>query len=383
MSLTKSIKKAKAQIKRQSKPLWTGPSGEGPNGGVTQGLLGRFLGCRERFRLHAVEGIRPRDKFSPYLEFGNLWHVCEEHLASLNKAGGAAWLNEPTALANYCKDLSAKYPFQREEIGHWHDVTLALFPEYVAHWSKHPDVLARTPLLQEQTFDVLYRLPSGRAVRLRGKWDSVDLVGDGKEAGVWLQENKTKSAISAEKIEAQLKFDLQTQLYLIALKSASSSDLAKKGWSNQTVGKGIHDLNTFGAPIKGIRYNVVRRGAHKTVDSMMKKFGEDSRNGRIGEWFARWNVEVSAADIQRFKDQTLNPLLEHLCLWYDHVVAGKPFEPRSHTLEGDVSLHWRMPYGVYDPVAEGGFGDVDAYLDSGSMVGLHRTEVLFPELEES
>ena len=53
-------------------PLWEGPAGTGPNGGITFSLLSRFLVCRERFRVHAVLGLRPADDFNHRLEFGSM-----------------------------------------------------------------------------------------------------------------------------------------------------------------------------------------------------------------------------------------------------------------------------------------------------------------------
>ena len=62
-------------------PLWRGPCAEGDLGGVTQSMLARFFGCRERFRLKYVCGLEPHDKWNHKLGYGNMWHVCEETLA--------------------------------------------------------------------------------------------------------------------------------------------------------------------------------------------------------------------------------------------------------------------------------------------------------------
>ena len=166
------MKAAANNVKRRAMPLWEGPAGEGPQGGVTQGLIGRWLCCRERFRLMVIEGLKPQDKFDPRMEFGNMWHVCEEGFAA-----GKGIEKIMSGLIEYCKKLCVRYPMQRAEVEHWFDKCRTMFPLYTEFWKKHPDVLARTPLLQEQVFDVPYKLPSGRVVRLRGKFDSVDLIG--------------------------------------------------------------------------------------------------------------------------------------------------------------------------------------------------------------
>lgn len=406
--------KTKKPLQQPKEPAWKGPEVDG----VTQSLLGRFLGCRERFRVLTVEGLQPAPQFNARLEFGNMWHICEEALAleerkpdvkaaasvlkgvmlkkpsmsygeAISKCLEESW---KTPLDSYCQELCRSFPFQQEQIVDWSNKTAALFPLYATHWAEHPDVKDRTPLLAEQVFDVPYRLPSGRMVRLRGKWDSVDLVGKGKNAGVWLQENKTKSSIDAGKIHRQLKFDLQTMLYLVALeiwvKQAKADDALRQIWYTPC-GKGesggilIGDKAYKIHPLLGVRYNVIRRSSHKSVESMLKKLEEDRAAGRIGEWFSRWNVEVTAGDVARFRRECLDPILEQLCDWWDYIQDAKNVWDGSVTLgrtEIRTSVHWRHPFGVYNALDEGGFGDVDEYLDTGSTVGLQRVENLFPEL---
>lgn len=344
-------------------PLWTGPSGEGLNGGVTQGLLHKWLTCRERARLTLVEGLKPADTFSAPLEFGNMWHVCEEAHATVENAS-RYWIER---LKEYVDELSQRYPFQREQVADWYAKCATLFPLYIEHWSQHDDVRNRTPLLAETTFDVPYKLPSGRTVRLRGKWDSVDLVG----GGVWLQENKTKGTIDRTKIVRQLTFDLQTMLYLVAL------DAAYRG-KHQPVYSAVNDNLRVEEKynLKGVRYNVVRRSQHKSVESMLKKFHEDRDNGRVEEWFARWNVEVTPADVQRFRTRFLDPVLEGLCQWWDFVKVGDPW--RREAL--NFGTHWQSPFSSYPYGVIDGGTDMDEAVINGSTVGLRRVTNLFEEL---
>ena len=351
-SLAKLFKAKSAPPPKE--PLWKGPEVDG----ITFSLLSRFLVCRERFRCLVVNGLQTQECFHAPLEFGSMWHVCEEQHAAQQVGGPAQVKLWEDALREYCVGLARKHPMDREKIDHWYHVAQAIFPLYVDHWAKNPDVIDRTPLLQEQPFDVHYRLPSGRTVRLRGKWDSVDLIGKDQGAGIYLQENKTKSGIDGLKIVRQLGFDLQTMMYLVALGEDS-----KTRWG---VGKP--------PPILGVRYNVVRRSAHKTTDSMLKKLEEDRDAGRIGEWFARWKVEVGAADIAKFRQQCLDPILETLCDWWELMTVCKGAKGCG------AVRHWRHPFGVYNILDEGGSSDLDEYLTTGSEVGLRRTTNLFPEL---
>jgi len=337
---------------RKLKPLWKGPHEDG----ITYSMLSRFLVCRERFRVSYIEGLRPVEVFTPSIEFGQMWHVCEEALA-----GETSWQE---ALKRYAQELCRKFVTQQEAIQHWYTFTLHMFPIYVDHWSQHPDVTSRTPLFQEQVFDVPYRLPSGRVVRLRGKWDSVDLIKDGQTSGVYIQENKTKSSIDGGRIARQLSFDLQTMIYLVAYSEIDRNP--PPTW------KGFGPEGKW--PLRGVRYNVIRRSSHKSVESLLKKIGEDSSNGRIDEWFARWSVLIGPKDIERFCLECLNPILEQLCDWWDWIKNRKGAIVSS-------SLHWRHPFGVHNVLNEGGFSDLDEYLATGSTVGLERREQLFEELQ--
>jgi hypothetical protein len=371
----------------QRDPVWRGPVEDG----ITQTMLSRYLTCPERFRVMYVEGLQPAPSFRPQLEFGNLWHAAEEAHAH----GEKQW---DRFVYDYGNKLGDIYPMQKDQIIHWIRVTIALFPLYVHHWKTHPDVINRKPLLQEEKFCVPYQLPSDRVVNLRGKWDSVDIIEEtyydhtGKptkppkgwvaQSGIWLQENKTKSSIETHKIQRMLRFDLQTMLYIITLHEHYEwSETAKFPAST---------------PIKGVRYNVIRRSTHKTAESMVKKVEEDTKNGRAEEWFARWNVEISTEDITRFKNWTLHPILENVCddyEWFCYIKrnAGPTnyghyntfnYKERTNKFPDHKHRHFVMPYIGYNPLSEGGESDVDNYLFTGREIGLQRIthDDLFPEL---
>jgi hypothetical protein len=374
----------------QKNPHWRGPEEEG----VTQSLLSRFLSCRERFRLLVVEGLRPAPTFNHRIEYGNMWHVCEEALAKAPRQVGSKESSWRMALELCCRDLCRQYSTQQEQIDHWYNVCRTQFPLYVEYWSRHPDVRDRTPLLQEQVFDVPYRLPSGRTVRLRGKWDSVDLVGKGKTAGIWLQENKTKADINEAQMKRQLSFDLQIMFYLVALEGISISGSPSRGWVGN-VGKGTE--------VSGVRYNVIRRPLSGGKGSIVRH--KPSKSNPQGEtkthyysrlsdiikedlpyFFMRWQVTVTPADVAKFRREFLDPILEQLCDWYHFVTTGDPFDVGRY-LAGNAERsrggapHWRHPFGAVNWLDEGGSSDLDAYLESGSEVGLVRSDTLFGELQ--
>jgi hypothetical protein len=373
-------------------PLWAGPCDSGPQGGITFSLLSRFISCRERFRIAVIEGLRPVDAFNHRLAFGSMWHVAEEELAKEVRVGDRRYDTEPgiAALTSFASDLCRQYPMSQEQVDHWYNVVKVTFPLYVDYWSKHPDMIARRPLLSEQSFSVPYPLPSKRVVTLRGKWDSVDLVGDGKGARIILQENKTKGDVREAQLRRQLRMDLQTMLYLVALELFQ-------------VQPGQYRLGGEGIPrgvrIGGVRYNVVRRPLsggkgsivrHKPMKSNPEGESKEDFFLRLRDiiaespqdYFMRWDVGITPSDILKFRRECLDPILEQLCDWWDYVKAaaltdGNPFDPKC----SGYRMHWRHPYGVYDALNEGGSSDLDEYLETGSTVGLERASTLFPELE--
>lgn len=385
-------------------PLWAGPCGEGDLGGITQSMISRFLSCRERFRLKYLLGLELPDRWNHKIGYGNMWHVCEEALAKDNDDGTGASVK----LMLHTNDQIRRYPLQREEITKWWNVCMVQFPEYVHYWRDHPDVRNRTPLLQEEVFDVPYRLPSGRTVRLRGKWDSVDLIKDevtGSEGGIYLQENKTKADVDKERVERQMKFDLQTMVYLIALHEKPSCDLPRTGYYRWGGGNG---LKVGEYPIRGVRYNVIRRplsggkgniSPHKeratktkfTPRESNEHFYERLRADYIAAepdyWFFRVRTEVSSEDIKVFRETCLDPILEQICWWYDEITGG----PYSDAQDGKLGvavrdygyppMNYRTPFGVWSALEEDRSTEYDAYLTTGSEAGLRRVESLFPELQ--
>jgi len=315
-----------------------------------------------------------------------MWHVCEEAYAQ----GIDHW--QP--LLDYAMRLAAHYRIDQEHVNKWYNVCLQQFPVYLDHWADNPEAVDRTPLLAEKHFSIDYKLPSGRSVRLRGKWDSVDLLDEramGLGKRVWLQENKVKGDVDVNALHRQLKFDLQTMIYLVALHEARYTP----------------ELNAVipkGSMIAGVRYNVIRRPLsggkgsivqHKpsksnpqgeTFESYMERLGAIIRENR-GEFFYRWASEVSPSNLMKFRETFLNPVLENILddyEWWDwcKMNNGNPFqgELRRNVFPTHTPRHYRYPFGVYNPMDEGGCTDVDAYLETGSEVGLERITDLFPEL---
>lgn len=204
--------------------------------------------------------------------------------------------------------------------------------------------------------------------------------------GAYLFETKVKGDVNERDLLRQLRFDLQTMMYLVALyKLRDSIEDAK--------------LRRYMGSIRGVRYNVVRRPlsggkgsivqhkATKKQPAETKKEFYQRLSGIIEDspqdFFFRWKVEITPDEVMEFEKRTLVPLLESLCDWWAWVSNPKRLEHGPFASSGGHvnRLHWQHPHGVYNPIDEGYSGDVDGYIESGSEVGLHRVDDLFPELK--
>lgn len=398
--MPKLKKKPAVKTKAKFEPLWKGPFVDG----ITNSMLTRFLGCRERFRLYAIEGLGPADGFNHRLEYGNMWHLCEET--------GVGW---PEALAAYAKQLASTYQTQQAQIYDWYNVCKVQYPIWLQYQSKlaHKD---DKPVLREYVFKVPYELPDGRVVYLRGKWDGLTLRG--KKKLLYLDEHKTKGDIKVEHLQRQLTFDLQTMLYLTAL---------MEHYENYAKAGDLVFTKDYGPP-QGVIYNVVRRplsggkgsiSRHKAtkgakcpkckgtgyntpgdisslkcpkckgagrVNAKPEESQADfyKRLGKLIEdepeyYFMSWQVEVTRVDIAKFRRRCLDPLLVQVADWWQYMeeVKFKPWDQPSEYL----GLHWQHPYGTYNVLDEGGSTDLDEHIENGSTVGLVRIPSLFRELE--
>lgn len=342
------------------RPVWKGPEDSGKQGGITQSLLGAFLSCPARFKAKVIDNLRPRDRFNHRLHYGLMFHLCDERF----NTPGIGW---KVALDRYTEQLLIQYPFDQVDIIKWSRVCAIQFPVYLDYWRTHHENVNRTSLLQEEVFHVPYRLPSGRIVYLRGRWDGVEL----DEQGIWLNESKTKGTVDVEQIQRRLSQDLQTMLYLVALRDGNIPGTQNK-------------------PIKGVRYNVIRRPLsggkgtikqtkNESVDEYYDRLAQYTKN-EPETYFFRWQSEVSAEDIEQFEKNTLIPCLERLCAWWEYQQEpNRKFKLVNVTSEASC-IHYVQPFGVTSQVTDDWGTEYDDYIMTGSTVGLERCTDIFPEL---
>jgi hypothetical protein len=360
-------------LKESPKPdsHWKGPRVDG----ITQSKISEYILCNERSRLRLIEGLSVPQTFSPPLHYGQMFHVCEEFPNS--------WEAQLNA---YVANLAIEFPEKKDDIWKWWQVCKIQYPIYLEYWKR--DDVNREIILNEHSFWVPYKLPSGRWFVLRGKWDAIILLHN----VLYLQENKTKSDIDREKIQKRLAFDLQTMLYLVAIEAS------------QRPGKILGKFN--GKKLRGVYYNVIRRplsGGKGTIrrHKGSKKVPEETWEHYLGRlknevlipdcasYYDRFTVDIDGADIPTFKHQFLNPVLENMYddyvwWWYCHRYTKDHYDYslREKLFPLHQKRNFRFPYGIYSNLVEGrGLGtDLDYLLDTGNDVGLVRNSPLFPEL---
>jgi hypothetical protein len=384
--------------------LWKGPDVDG----ITSSLIGKFLECKERFRLKVCEGLREARDFDALTEFGSIWHAAEE-----NYVGNKPWLE---GMDKYVKQLKEDYCTAEEEIDHWFNVAKAAFPIYIAFY-KSGIQRGRTPLLEEVAFNVPYTLPSGRTVRLRGKFDCVFWM-PGTSLLI-LQENKTKGEkyIDTAAIPETLPKNGQTMIYQTALRKSLITDpkvikaMGLKGPSLINLGpKGDQTMllpkSSKTPKVGGVVYNVIRRPLsdqyairqkkteskpefYKRLHDTIKADCVNSQgqfNG-VNKHFFRWDCQLQQSHVDDFHGKCLNPLLEHLCDWWEWIEFD-PYDPwRPRTFNGSLgpithnTIHYQTPWGYFNTLAAGFRGAFYELLTVNRRFNLEKVSTLFPELD--
>lgn len=368
-----------APVTKPSSPkvLWRGPYEDG----ITNSLLSKFLNCRHRFWLKVVLGLSEDEGFRHALEFGQLWHEAEE--------AHAARQDWKAAIGRYADKLRGQYPTAEAEIRKWSNVAKAAFPAYIDYWRGHQDTKKRVPLVEESAFKVPLRLPSGRIIFLRGKFDSVFGIKSGRAYEGWLQENKSKGTIDEVGLQKSTPKNLQTMIYQTALRSIQMAVAAGEDGAKYLDHGGNRLVEAFnqGLDIKGTIYNVVRRplsdqrAIRQKVKETEKQFFhrlETEIRKKPDYYFLRWKINLPQSDIVAFHRESLLPILETVCDWWDSIQAD-PMDPFKSP------HHFVFPFGVEQGLTMafrgGGRGDFFDYLTTGTRTGLVRVETLFPELD--
>lgn len=381
-----TLRKQGLRALKRPEPLWRGPEKDG----ITQSLISTFFTCRERFRLHVVDGLREDIGFSSRIEYGDFIHLCEE----LAPRGEDYYQR---ALKERASGLAKQHPTQMSEIKKWYRIAKIQYPIYRDYWKDYWKREKLSFVSTEIPFCVPYPLPSGRVPLLRGKIDGVLK----SPSGLMLLEHKVKGWPDELQMRKQLRFDFQTMTYVVSLSVIRY--MLENGYPVLSDdAEPIHPLPQeierktatalLGSPLHGVLYNIIRRplsGGKGTIRPKKPTKGnpqgetEDEYYTRLegvllenqDEYFYRWKTRITTADIRKFETVCLIPILESLCDWWEWI-REDPYNPLR---EGNT-VHWQMPYGIYNPIPDGKPTAYDRYLEDGSQSGLVRVNDLFPEL---
>lgn len=313
--------------------------------GISQSLLNRFMGCRERFRLYAVEGLREFGTKTA-MDFGSAFHdlleIASKHPHKTPEA----------VITHYRRSKKSKRVSLQDK-----DMLLCflLFERYCWFFSE----TTYRYLDQEAVFRVPYKIRGYRSVDLRGRFDGIIQRDDGS---IWIEEHKTKGQVNTDQLDATIPYNLQTMLYAVA---------AEKHYKR---------------PVSGIVYNVIRvpgqkQGKNETVMELLERIDEEIiKNPKY--YFYRWQLPIDRAHMDRWKRMTFDPLIISVIQWWESV-KNDPFSPWE--IENDQGEavpnphHWQRPFGVYDSLTNG-VGDYFNLLTRNVSVGITKDNKPFQEL---
>jgi len=270
------------------------------------------------------------------------------------------------------KDRCSIHPYNQETIGEWRAIALGQWEIYKQFWDQKGIDYGQL-VHAEQDFSVTYSPPHPNTLpfRLRGRWDGVRF----QNGRVILWETKTKGDIDELSLENQLTNDLQTMMYIVALQEARNQGL-------YDIPSGPFQLvyNVIRRPRSGGRHTIRQRKSEGLIDFHQRLMGLIESDPEY--FFMRWERSITTRDIDQFKARTLDPILRQLDQWYNWVTIpdkGGPFIKKDPWTNSQI--HFRHPYGVFNPVHENFAIPVDALLNSGDSTKLTKTTNLFPELD--
>jgi hypothetical protein len=304
---------AKKKVTRRTakaKPLWT------PSMGLTVSAMRLWATCPEQFSLKYIDGWTPRRASTPIM-YGSIWHAAQEHQGTRSP-----WKGVDNFIADYKKHASQSAV---QEVEFLAAQVKTLFPLYAEHYRVQDASITwtRREAVFLQPFNVLSeKLPI--AGRRDGEFRTAK-----KTLGLF--ETKTKSQIDRKAIADLLRSDLQTLVYCWSM------------WKEYKEAPGL------------ILYNVVKRptlrlGQSESKQAYLIRLADDCRK-KPNDYFFRWQVQITEADLKRFEKELLLPICQAFLTWWRQVHRA-PFLPER--TDGRHPSHYTnlpalvTPYGKAD-----------------------------------
>jgi hypothetical protein len=328
--------------------------------GVTQSLVQKFIGDKDRFHKHAVLGLRETDR-KEAMEYGSIFHK----LIELGAIMGSKY-SRLKMLTEMNKWIKRRY--DNPESLMLVKIAIAVYEEYRVWEKKKPKntyieaepVFAENFPLPPLTFnpndDILIRIPKGIVIPLRGRIDGVL----SRNKGIGIEENKTKSKIDVAFLQATIPSNIQVMFYAVCAELK------------------------YGKPCLDVTYNVIRKPAERqkqkeTDEEFIERIKENVKL-QPTHYFYRFYYEFHKGQVDKWKREELIPALYSIYLWWRSIEAN-PTNPWVD-LNGNVNpFHGRKSFGIYDALSQGK-GDFYELIVNGRKHNLTVSNELFPELSD-
>lgn len=314
-----------------SKSIWHPVDNGLSVSGLNLWLIDRF--AFETTYIAGYEEVQPWRKETAY---GNLfWSAVEGWIKTQQQRGLARFLQQ-----QYQEQVNEHG--YGEEIAWWAKLAGFQAEQFVMTYDRDKKMPLSLVTKSERNCRVTIDLPSGRKITLNCYLDG---EGDGL-----LMENKVRGKIDREAIAENIKYDLQYNLYLLALYN-ESGEVPTKVWYQTCLrpcgfGYGVRkkskeDNDAFLERIKG--YILMNPDAH----------------------FYRYVGRPTKAGLQKVCHAMLYPMLESFLDWYDYIT-----DPERDSKVN--RFQWMTPYGLYNPFTEEVKERFRNYRLTGSTAGLRK-----------
>lgn len=311
--------------------------------GITQGLLYKWLECRQEARWF-LKGWSGK-KIGMGMTYGNVIHGVLELVYLDVQMRRLTAIPDKGRIRRYIQVIEKQWhkenPNADKYVLEYLELSLliaeATLPLYFDYWKKDMKEIAWKKV--EQEFRMPYTLPDGRKTFLRGKMDGVFA-----QKNTWLFETKSKSRIEQEDILDMLPFELQVNIYLLVLR-----------WMEQKLPAGV-------------LYNIIRRiGLEKKEKETPVEFSKrciDDIKKRPQFYFVRMRMPVTDQDLYRFEAE-FQDMLTDFYDWFQ----GK-------------AGHYKNPGSCIGKYGRCTYLSACAAGQKGKMAGYVKRTVLFRELED-
>jgi len=230
------------------------------------------------------------------MNFGSLFQAAlEGWLTTRQTRGMKRWLQQEYGrqIEEYGSD---------EQITWWAKLAEATAEEFIALYEDDPHLPLSCITQSERNCRVEIPLPSGRTCVLNTYLDG---EGELPSGGSILMENKTRSRWDPEVLTRELRWDLQYNIYLVALLNETGS-LPSRVWYQ-------HVLRPLSWGYRG-----PRQRKDETSEEHLERIIEHMK-ANPSTYFYRFLTKPLRHEVERFLWACLYPILEHFLDWYDHV----------------------------------------------------------------